>query len=230
MNVMKAAALLFLLLGAGMGSVMGQNSPDEETVPKDPQAKAVLDKLTENSKTYKTIKAEFEYRLENKDQGLDEKTTGALAVKGEKYRINVSGQLIINNTETVWTYLREVDEVTINCPPEDDEDNLFNPSNLLTMYENGFKYKYDHEGKLGDETVHFIKLFPMDPKEKPFHTVKLAVNKESTQVKQIMVFAKDGNVYTYTLTTFNANTSIPDSEFEFDDSEVDEVVDLREDC
>ena len=43
---------------------------------KDPKAKAILEELSKKNKSYSSIKAEFSYKLENKDESIDETQNG----------------------------------------------------------------------------------------------------------------------------------------------------------
>ena len=63
-----------------------------------------------------------------------------------------------------------------------------------------------------------VKLFPLDPAKKPFHTVVLTVDKAKTLPRSIQVLYKDGNVVTYTLKKFTPNVELADALFTFDKS------------
>jgi outer membrane lipoprotein-sorting protein len=63
-----------------------------------------------------------------------------------------------------------------------------------------------------------VKLFPLDPAKKPFHTVVLTVDKAKTLPRSIQVLYKDGNVVTYTLKKFTPNVELADALFTFDNS------------
>ena len=44
----------------------------------------------------------------------------------------------------------------------------------------------------------------------------------------MIVLNKDGNVFTYKLKNFKSNVNLTDSDFEFDESLADDIIDLRD--
>ena len=209
----------------------GQQTPDEELVPKDAKAKKILDKLSATTKGYASIGADFTYNLCNKDEKIDENQEGKIKLKGNMYRLEIAGQEVITNGATVWTVIHDAEEVQIDNVSDEEEDETLNPSKLFTLYEEGFKYKYIGEEQADGKTVHVIKLFPIDAGEKPFHTIILSIIKVEMQILSIQILSKDGNKYTYKLKNFEGGIDVPDDHFEFDVKEFPdyEVIDLRED-
>ncbi|RMG77107.1 MAG: outer membrane lipoprotein carrier protein LolA [Bacteroidetes bacterium] len=203
----------------------------EEYHDQDPKAKVILEELTNKTKEYSTIYAEFDYKMENKQDGIDETQAGKITLKGkEKYKVDIAGQQVICDGKTIWTYIKDADEVQINAVEdfEDEEDNLMNPSNIFTIYEKGFKYKLVSENTENGKEKAVINLYPMKPAEKPYHTITITVNKTDGYLEKAVIKSKDGNVYTYTLKKFEPNKPIPDSDFTFDVSKAGDVIDLRE--
>lgn len=194
----------------------------------DVKAKAVLDKLSAKAKTFKTISATFMYELNNPTADINEKQEGSLISKGEKYNLNIAGQNVISDGKTKWTYIADAEEVQIDDATTEGEEAL-NPSKILTIYEDGFKYKYDKDITENGRTIQVVKLFPEKADEKPYHSALLYVDKVKNEVTKIELKGKDGSNYIYTITSFEVNKEIPDSKFVFNTAkhpEV-EVIDLR---
>ena len=143
------------------------------SVAQDAKAKGILDALSKKTKTYSSMQADFEYQMLNKKDGIDETQTGKLLSKGEKYRLNIAGQIVISDGKSVWTILPDAEEVQLSDVPEENEsEEYISPNNILTLWEKGFKYKYDSEANLGGKAVDVINLYPIEAKEKSFHTHK----------------------------------------------------------
>jgi outer membrane lipoprotein-sorting protein len=193
------------------------------------KAKELLDRLSKKNKSYTSISADFEYKLENTEAGINEIQKGSIILKGNKYKLSIAGQQIISNGITLWTYIKDADEVQISSVAdlEKDGDNLFNPAELFTLYEKGFKYNYVKEETIDGKALHLINLFPTNPKDKAFHSIKLYIDKESEQIHSMLIMAKDGNKYTYLMKNFTPNKPFADTLFNFDTSKVGEVIDLR---
>src|ERR1700752_2279518 len=133
--MIKQTKIIFSFLFAFSISVFAQ-VPAEQ----DPKAKAILDELSKTTKAYKTISAEYEQILLNKEKKQVDKQTGKIQVKGTKFRLEIPGNTIVCDGKTVWTHNKDAQEVTIKNYEADSEEGL-NPTNIFTLYETGYKYK-----------------------------------------------------------------------------------------
>jgi outer membrane lipoprotein-sorting protein len=196
----------------------------------DAKAKAILDEVSAKTRSYSNFKTTFSQTLENKDAKINETQEGTLTIKGNKYRLEIAGQEVISDGKTVWTFLKDANEVQINNVDPNSSDAI-TPTNLFTIYEKGFKYKYEGEKTENGKAVHNITLHPKDPKGKPYHTIKLTIDKAAKQITSFRVLSKDGNNFTYKVKTFTPNVpEITDSIFTFNTAKHPkvEVIDLRE--
>lgn len=200
MFIKKIAILA--LIGISTFSVSAQDQ--------DPKAKKVLDELSVKTKAYTTIKAEFSWVVEKKDKSKDTQA-GKIQTKGNKYKLEIPGHEIYCDGKTVWDYIKDANEVQIK-DMEVGGDDALNPSTIFTIYEKGFKYKFDGE----DATTQTISLFPTNPDKKKFHTIKLMIDKTKKQISSVKMMMKDGSNQTYTIKTFAGSTPIADTEFTFD--------------
>lgn len=196
----------------------------------DPKAKAILDDLSKTTKAYKTITSEYIFTIVNKDKKQTEKQNGKVQVKGNKFKLEIPGNTIVCDGKTLWAHNKDANEVTIKSFDASNDDQL-NPSKIFTLYENGYKYKYDKEEKVGTAICHVIFLFPsIKPEKKKFHTIKLYVDKAKKQVAKMMMMMKDGSTQTYDIKTFKPNAEISDVVFTFDlkSFKADQITDERE--
>ncbi len=175
----------------------------------DPKAKAILDELSKKTKAYTSIKAEFSFTVEKKDK-TKETQVGKIEVKGAKYKLIIPGHEIYSDGKTVWDYIKDANEVQIKDVEVGGDENL-NPSNIFTIYEKGYKYKFDSE----DATKQIVSLFPENPDKKKFHTVKLIIDKVKKQITQVKMMMKDGSTHTYEIKSFATNTEMLDTNFVF---------------
>lgn len=219
--------ILFVLLSViSLLSIAGKIQTNAD---QDPKAKAILDELSKKSKTYTSIKADFTLSLETKDQ-KKESQTGKIQIKGDKFKLDIKGQEIICDGKTIWTYLKEANEVQISNKEAKVSEEL-NPATVFTLYEKGYKYKFDKEEVKGKVTTQIISLFPMNPDKKKFHTVKLYIDKTKKQITSAVFLMKDGSKQSIVITSFTPNTPLADTFFSFDAKAHPgvEVMDLRDD-
>ena len=221
--------LSHLLLASLTVSSFAQQMP-KETV--DTKAKAILDELSKKTKAYTSIKAEFGIVVTGADKKEKENSSGALSLKGTKYKLDVKGQSIYCDGKNQWTYIPESKEVQINCAPDPNKTESISPVNIFTLYEKGFKSVYFSEETVGTAKCDVIDLYPLDPKGKKYHRVTLYIDKTKKQIVQVKIFSKtDQSVTTITVKSFTANSEMPDTTFTFDIKKFPgtEEVDLRED-
>ncbi len=197
----KKITLLALLTVNFFVSVNAQN---------DPKAKAILDDLSAKTKAYTTLKAEFELVVEKKDKTKDTQK-GKILTKGSKYKLIIPGHEIYCDGKTVWDFIKDANEVQIK-DMEVGNDDALSPSTIFTLYEKGYKYKFEGE----DAVTQTISLFPLNPDKKKFHTVKLVIDKTKKQITSVKMMMKDGSTQTYTIKSFLGNADIPDTDFAFD--------------
>jgi outer membrane lipoprotein-sorting protein len=196
----------------------------------DPKAKTILDEVSKTTKAYKTITAEYELVNTNKDKKQVDKQEGKIQVKGNKFRLEIPGNTIVCDGKTVWTHNKDAQEVTIKNFEPDAEDAL-NPTTIFTMYEKGFKYKYDKEEKVNGITYQEINLYPaVKPEKKKYHQVKLFIDKAKKQVHEVKMMMKDQGSQTYTIKSLKPNENLADNVFTFDTKgfKADQIIDERE--
>lgn len=192
----------------------------------DPNALKVLDAMSAKYKKIPAYSAKITSSLINETEGLNEKFSGNISVKGEMYRLELDEQVVINNGTTVWTYLPDVNEVNIdNYDPDEDE---ISPSKIYDAYKNGYKYLL-----LGEQTVNGVMsnevdLIPND-KDAQFFKIKLFITKSDNSLRSWTMFDKSGNKYKYLIENFKSNTTSKDEDFVFDVSKYPgvDVIDLR---
>ncbi len=201
----------------------------EETV--DAKASTILQALSKKTKTYKSIKAEFNIIMYGRENKITDNQKGNLEVKGGKYRLEVKNQVVISDSNTMWTYLKDANEVQINNVDHTATDKgAISPTNIFTIYEKGFKSKFDGEETQKGATIEDIDLYPKHPEKEKYHTLKLMIDKNKNQIVAIKVYMKDGTIMQYTIDTFTTDTDMPNSLFTFNPKEYPgiDVEDLRE--
>jgi outer membrane lipoprotein carrier protein len=192
---------------------------------KDTKAIALLDEVSAKTKSYKSIRADFSYKMENKQAKINEEKTGTLTLSGDKYRLKTAGQEVICDGKLIWTYMKESNEVQIN--DLDAKDDALTPSKLLSSYNANYKSKILKDRPAKDPNEVTIELIPNVIKN--FMKAILVVDKVKKQVKSFMLFDKSGNTFTYRITKYQTDVPVATSDFTFDKSKFPgvEVNDMR---
>ena len=189
----------------------------------DPKAGEILDAMSSKYKTIKGFKAIFNYSMESPGSGLKENATGEITVKDNKFYLKLGSQEVINNGSTVWTYLKDANEVTITDYEPDADD--ITPSNIYNVYKKGYKYTLVPKESTKADDV--IDLTP-DNKNSQITKIRIVVNKKDRSIKSFRTFERNGNKYNYNITKFTP-ADVEDKTFVFDKSKYKgvEVEDLR---
>ena len=147
-------------------------------------------------------------------------------VKGEKFRLSLDDQEIINDGTTVWTYLPSAKEVNIdNYDPDSDD---INPIKIFDIYKKGFKYLYLADKTEAGVVLEEVDLVP-EKKDAQYFKIKMMIVKKDKSIQSWTMFDKSGNRYKYTITKFTPNIKVEDALFTFDPKKYPgvEVIDLR---
>ncbi|WP_242927586.1 LolA family protein [Pontibacter vulgaris] len=193
---------------------------------KDPQATKILNAMSAKYKAMKGFKATFAQTMENSSSKMKETMEGDILVAGPKYRLKVSGQEIISDGKLMWTYLKDVNEVTIT--ETDAEAEAMAPSKIFEMYKKGYKYAYAGTETRAGEKVDVIEMAPED-RNNPIFKVRLYVSQKDKSLKSWQMFRNNGNRYTYAIKNFQANPPLAADAFSFNKAKYKgvSVVDLR---
>lgn len=191
----------------------------------DTKAKAVLDAVSKKVNGMKSLKASFSVHLTGGK--VNDSKTGTISLKGQKYHVTISGQEIICDTKTVWTYSKETKEVQVtNYNPTEQ---TISPAKLLTnFYDKEYTYSYKGEKKEKGKTCDLLELTPTD-KSKKMTKIELLVDRTSSMITSGTFLEKNGNKYQYSVSNIVADAKIADNYFTWDPKEHPgvEVVDLR---
>jgi outer membrane lipoprotein carrier protein len=192
----------------------------------DPKALEILEAMSKKYKAIPAFEANFSYSLTNDMDKINEEFKGKMVVKGNKFRLVLPEQEVVNNGVTVWTYLPEAKEVNIdNADPESNE---VNPSKFYDMYKKGYKYLFLGEQTEGGVLCDIVDLVP-EKKDAQYFKIKMMIARKDRSVVSFTMFDKTGNRFKYTITKFSPNARIEDADFVFDVKKYPgtEVIDLR---
>jgi outer membrane lipoprotein-sorting protein len=188
----------------------------------------ILDKVSEKTRSFSTISADFSFSMKNEEMEIDERNDGSIKIKGQKYCVELpdAGLTVFSDGTTLWNYMKDGNQVTISNI-EDEESELMDPSAIFSIYEKGFDSKFIAEKKAGGKTVYQIDLFP-DSDEYDVSKITLLIDKSTMMIHSALLYA-DGNLYGIEVKKLESNKDFPDSEFVFDASKYDdvEIIDFR---
>ena len=214
---MKKCLLTIVTLGLIASQLMAQS---------DPKAQEILKGVSAKYKSYKSVSTSFKLNLLDQKSKKTTVQSGTVSLKGAAYNFAMSGQTVMCDGKTTWTYMKESNEVQVsdNKPSVD----AISPTTIFTMYEKGFKSKFLADKKVSGKAIQLIELTPDDSK-KSYFKIQLTIDKAGKYVSEAKVFDKNGNIYTYSIVKFSPNAIVTDDLFSFNKAKYPgvEIVDLR---
>jgi outer membrane lipoprotein carrier protein len=195
---------------------------------KDPDAKVILDKLSEKTKSYQNIQTEFKIDYKNIKDNTQNSSKGKITIQGEKYRLIFMGAQSFFDGQTLWSYLEEVNEVNISEPEQNDNDIFSKPQEIFTIYDRDFKYQLIDQYNENDISVAIVDLYPFDIDE-DYSRIRLEVNTDKYQLQSVTIFGKDGSHYIIKFFNYKTNIDLDSTYFTFNKADYPnvEVIDMR---
>lgn len=186
-------------------------------------AQDFLNTVIEKTKSFDDISIVFNYRMINEEAGINENLPGFGSMKGNSYKINVSGQEMISNGELLWTHLIEDEEVMLSDVSEDES---ANPLSIIESFSDNVSVSFIDNA---DSSVTTLEIKENDKDEASFEKINISVDAKNFSIKNVHVFGLEGNEFVYEIIEFKTNQNLPDSMFIFDETlfpDV-EVIDMR---
>ncbi|MDR6301146.1 LolA family protein [Mesonia maritima] len=198
---MKKLSVLFLILfTASLG--FAQNSQ---------KAKNLLEEVSAKVKSYDNMQIEFSYILENTTENIKQEARGDVALKGEKYRLNLMGITRLFDGKKLYSIIPEDEEIVISSETDSDE---ITPSKMLTFYEEGYNYKWDITQNANGRKIQYIKLTPKDSNAE-VKEILLGIDKQTKHIYNLIQLQENGTKITIKVNSFKTDQPISENLFTF---------------
>lgn len=190
------------------------------------RARKVLSEMSSKVKSAQTVSVGFTATLENKRTGEKTENKGTLAMKGEKYVLDVNDMVTYHNGKEVAVWQKRHNEVDISDPDPEEEGDL-SPKKIFSAYNEGYRLRMLGDVKVGTSVCCEVDLYPTD--KTSIVRIRLTIDKSTKQLKRFWQQNKSGETLTVTIDRYETNKAMVDDMFTFDASKHPdiEVVDLR---
>ena len=180
-------------------------------------AKKLLDEVSEKISSFKNIRFDFTYVLENRTENIKQETKGSVTLSKNLYRINFLGYEQLFDGKKTYTIVHENEEVTVS-DPEDEPDFGINPSELLTIYKKDYAYQWDIKQNVMGTPIQFVKLIPNE-ENKELKYLLLGIDMRTKLIYRLIEIGRYDTRTTLTLKNFKTNFILGDDFFLFDKNE-----------
>lgn len=177
-------------------------------------ARKLLDEVSGKISSFKNIKFDFTYVLENRPENIRQETNGYVTISKDLYRINFLGFEQLFDGKMTYTIVPENEEITISDPEEESEFGI-NPSEILTIYKKDYAYQWDIKQNVMGTPVQFIKLIPNEEK-KELKYLLLGIDMRTKLIYRLIEIGRYDTRTTLTLKNIKTNINLRDDFFLFD--------------
>jgi outer membrane lipoprotein-sorting protein len=203
---LKKILSTWILIGIS-STFLGQSLESEDL-----KCEKILQEVSDNIQKNKASK--FNFKLEIKSEDINEIQNGYALIEKEKFYYKTEEREVICDGINVWTYLPEDNECYIDLL--EDLDNTLNPSEIFTLWKEGFKFKYMNKTIVNNQTIHKIKMFPSQPDKSNFHTIIMEINESLKLITEASIKTKDGVNIKTTISKLTRNPKINTEQFSWD--------------
>jgi len=182
----------------------------------DVKAQKLLDEVSEKMNNYENIYVEFNYKLHNAEEEVNQETRGNVTLKDDLYNVNFLGVNQLFDGKKVYTIISEDEEVNISDADAEDVETL-TPSKFFSFYKNGFTYSWDKLDNMNGRKIQYVKLIPIDSNSE-ISSVLLGVDVKTNHIYRLIETGNNSTVTTLTITKFKTNQPLSGKLFLFDET------------
>jgi outer membrane lipoprotein carrier protein len=205
---------LLVLLSSFFHSAMAQHQQEE--------AFALLDSISQRS-----FRATFVYtnRAQVETLVMPEED-GQIFVYGNKYRLMLPGQEVINDGQTVWTYLKEENEVQIADHNPDREAAM--PWTIFSNYRRDYTLSCFDTHRKNGHVYDSLALIAKD-EENSLCSVKITVARATKHIQCVEIVDNNQNLHNFYITDFAYDLTFAKDFFRFniEAHQGIEIIDMR---
>ncbi len=202
---MKKIILLFIVAIISNTIAISQNSEEAEKL---------LNKVSENIKSYDNIYINYTYTLFNSEEDINQTNKGSFVTEDDKWKFVMLDVTRIFDGDKLYTISPDDEEVTISTQNPDDESTI-TPNKMLYFYEEGYNFDMDIVQYVGRKKIQYIKLIPMDS-DAEIKYILLGVDIEFSQIYKVIETGVNDTQTTIAIVDFEVNLPLEESLFVFD--------------
>ena len=201
----KKIILLFIVIILSNTIIISQNS--EEAVK-------LLNKVSENIKSYDNIYINYTYTLFNSEEDINQTNKGSFVTEGDKWKFVMLDVTRIFDGNKLYTISPDDEEVTISTQNPDDESTI-TPNKMLYFYEEGYNFEMDIVQYIGRKKIQYVKLVPMDS-DAEIKYILMGIDVEFNQIYKVIETGINDTQTTIAIIDFEVNLPLEESLFVFD--------------
>ena len=202
---MKKIILLFIAIISSNNIAVSQQADEAEKL---------LNKVSENIKSYDNIYINYTYTLSNLEEDINQTNKGSFVTENDNWKFVMLGVTRIFDGDKLYTISPDDEEVTISTQNPDDETTI-TPNKMLYFYEEGYNFEMDIVQYIGRKKIQYVKLVPMDS-DAEIKYILLGIDVEFNQIYKVIETGINDTQTTIAIVDFEVNLPLEESLFVFD--------------
>ena len=202
---MKKIILLFIAIISSNNIAVSQQADEAEKL---------LNKVSENIKSYDNIYINYTYTLSNLEEDINQTNKGSFVTENDNWKFVMLGVTRIFDGDKLYTISPDDEEVTISTQNPDDETTI-TPNKMLYFYEEGYNFEMDIVQYVGRKKIQYVKLVPMDS-DAEIKYILLGIDVEFNQIYKVIETGINDTQTTIAIVDFEVNLPLEESLFVFD--------------
>tara|TARA_B100001113_G_C21121180_1_gene627455 strand:- start:499 stop:1164 length:666 start_codon:yes stop_codon:yes gene_type:complete len=202
---MKKIILLFIAIISYNNIAVSQQADEAEKL---------LNKVSENIKSYDNIYINYTYTLSNLEEDINQTNKGSFVTENDNWKFVMLGVTRIFDGDKLYTISPDDEEVTISTQNPDDETTI-TPNKMLYFYEEGYNFEMDIVQYVGRKKIQYVKLVPMDS-DAEIKYILLGIDVEFNQIYKVIETGINDTQTTIAIVDFEVNLPLEESLFVFD--------------
>jgi outer membrane lipoprotein carrier protein len=182
----------------------------------DPNAKKLLDEVSNKVKTFKTVQANYNLSITSRAGKNVGTKAGVISWKGQKYTMTDKSMQLYCDGQKIWKFEPAANEVSVSAV--DNNGDAFTPQKLFTnFYDKDFSYKLNGKKTIAGKSLSEIELTPTN-KNKSIAKIFVYIDDTQKMIVAGKSLDNSGNTSTYSIANFKSNIPLADNMFTFDKS------------
>ena len=178
------------------------------------EAEKLLNKVSENIKSYDNIYINYTYTLSNLEEDINQTNKGSFVTENDNWKFVMLGVTRIFDGDKLYTISPDDEEVTISTQNPDDETTI-TPNKMLYFYEEDYNFEMDIVQYIGRKKIQYVKLIPMDS-DAEIKYILLGIDVEFNQIYKVIETGINDTQTTISIVDFEVNLPLEESLFVFD--------------
>jgi outer membrane lipoprotein-sorting protein len=190
----------------------------------DAEAVKILDRFSSLALGAPSVSMKFNLETIDQVEGTNNNVSGTIILSKDKYKLDLTENIVWYNGETSWSYLPAEKEVTIAKPDKKDNSFQSRPSAVFSIYKKDYKVRLLEEKAMS----YLIDLYPVDINSDHIR-IRLNIGKPLLDLKGIEYKYKNGITVILTVSEYDLKQKPDNSLFQFapDKYKGVEIIDMR---